>query len=189
MIAIFGGSFNPVHNGHLGLARWIVSHGYADRVWLMVSPQNPLKIAPDLADEKLRLRWTTMACVDVDGVESSDFEFDLPRPSYTWQTLKALQKTYPQENFSLVIGADNWLCFDCWARHDWILKNFPLLVYPRENCEISPQNLPANVTIMSAPLFPFSSTEIRRRLRAQKDVSAMLPESVLNDIISSKTYL
>ncbi len=188
MIALFGGSFNPIHNGHIGLARWIVSHHYADKVWLMVSPQNPLKPAPGLADEDLRLRWAKMACENVANVEASDFEFGMPRPSYTWQTLAALHKEYPKEEFALAIGADNWLCFDRWARHEWIVENVRLLVYPREGYEINPDTLPQGVTLMPAPLFPFSSTAIRKGLMAHEDVSDMLPANVLRDIKRRKIY-
>ena len=189
MIAIFGGSFNPIHNGHIGLAQWIVANGYADKVWLMVSPRNPLKAAPDLADEQLRLRWAEIACKEIENVEACDFEFSLPRPSYTWQTLTALRKAYPHEDFALIIGADNWLCFNRWMRHEWILQNFPLLIYPRQDCDILQQSLPQNTTLMSAPLFPFSSTTIRRRLQKGIDVSGMLPARVLEDIKKHKAYL
>lgn len=188
MIAVFGGSFNPIHNGHLGLAGWIVRNGYADRVWLMVSPQNPLKPSPGLADERLRLRWAQMACKGTDGVSASDFEFSLPRPSYTWNTLKELGRKYPHEKFSLVIGADNWKCFDRWARHEWILQHFPILIYPREGVETG-QNLPANVSLMPAPLFPVSSTQIRDLIQAGGDPSPLLPEAVYQDILRQKAYL
>ena len=196
MTAVFGGSFNPVHLGHTGLASWMVVHGYADKVWLMVSPRNPLKADASLAGERLRLGWTQMACEGIAGVTASDFEFTLPRPSYTWQTLTALRRAYPGEDFALAIGADNWLCFDRWARHDWILRNFFLLVYPREGYPLyasvghsSPPPPSAHgVTFMPAPLFPISSTEIRRRLRRGEPCDGLLAPQVQDAIIRDGAY-
>ncbi len=189
MTALLGGSFNPIHNGHIGLARWIVANGYAESVWLMVSPQNPLKTSPELADEYLRLRWASIACRDIEGITASDFEYHLPRPSFTWQTLMALRETFPEEQFALTIGADNWLLFHRWARHEWILQHTQLLVYPRQGYEINTNELPQNVTLMPAPLFPYSSTAIREGLRAGTDISSYLPKDVLTDIIRHKAYL
>ncbi|MBR1837939.1 MAG: nicotinate-nucleotide adenylyltransferase [Bacteroidaceae bacterium] len=189
MIALLGGSFNPIHKGHTGLARWIVTHGYADKTWLMVSPHNPLKAAPELADEALRLRWTRLACEHIEGVEACDFEFTLPRPSYTYQTLQALRGAYPQEHFALAIGADNWLCFNRWKNYEWILANVELLVYPRQGYDIDATTLPHRVQLIPAPLFPQSSTTIRQRIKQGEDVSEMLAEDVWHDIKQRKSYL
>lgn len=188
MTALLGGSFNPVHIGHTGLARWMVEHGYADETWLMVSPHNPLKAARNLADEQSRLQWAALACTDIEGVTASGFEFDLPRPSYTWQTLTALRIAYPNKQFALAIGADNWLCFDRWARHGWILRHFPLLVYPRTGFPIESDNLPCGVTLMPAPLFPYSSTDIRRRLARGEDCADAIPPAALQAILQSGFY-
>ena len=105
--AVFGGSFNPVHYGHINLAKEILRQDLADEVWLMVSPRNPLKQQADLLDEQTRLRLTRLALADVPGVFASDDEFSLPRPSYTWKTLDALRGKYPDRAFFLVIGGDN----------------------------------------------------------------------------------
>lgn len=189
MIALLGGSFNPIHRGHTGLAQWIVANGHADETWLMVSPQNPLKNAPDLVDEATRLKWARMACEPLSHVAASDFEFTLPRPSYTYQTLKALHKAYPQKEFALTIGADNWLLFHQWKNFSWILQHVPILVYPRKGFEIDASTLPKSVKLIPAPLFPYSSTAIRQQLRQKQDVSTMLDHNVLTDIIANKSYL
>ena len=107
-VAVFGGSFDPIHNGHLALAGEVISRGLADEVWLMVTPQNPHKQGCALSDEQLRLQMVQLAVQDKPGMKACDFEFSLPRPSYTLNTLTALVEAYPGKEFSLLIGADNW---------------------------------------------------------------------------------
>ena len=111
-IAIYGGSFNPIHFGHIGLAKWVVENTDLDELWLMVSPNNPLKDKNTLADENERLAAAKRAIGDglLDigkRIVVSDFEFHLPRPSYTANTLRELTKAYPEHNFTLIIGEDN----------------------------------------------------------------------------------
>ena len=130
-IGIYGGSFNPVHFGHVGLARWVIEHTDLDELWLMVSPNNPLKPAGSLAPEKERLAAVREAIQDIPHVKASDFEFSLPRPSYTANTLRELQKAYPEHEFTLVIGEDNLAIFDQWREWEYIAKNFRIMVYPR----------------------------------------------------------
>lgn len=177
-IGIFGGSFNPIHNGHLGLAQAVVGRGLADEVWLMVSPHNPLKPGGTLLDEQRRLDMARLATQDVDGVVASDFEFHLDRPSYTWKTLRALRQQLPDARLALVIGADNWLAFDRWARHDEILARHDIILYPREGYPVDWDALPPRVHRVEAPLFPWSSTEVRDTLRRGGDTSRMLPAAV-----------
>ena len=111
-IGIYGGSFNPVHFGHVGLAKWVIEHTDLDELWLIVSPNNPLKEAGILAPEEERLAAVREAIKDIPGVKASDFEFSLPRPSYTANTLRELQKHFPEYEFTLVIGEDNLAIFD-----------------------------------------------------------------------------
>lgn len=177
-IAVFGGSFNPVHYGHVGVARRVMEENLADEVWLTVSPRNPLKEQSGLLNERLRLELVRLAVADVPGAEASDFEFALPRPSYSWQTLAALTEAYPEASFSLVIGSDNWLLFPKWAHYEEILARYSLIVYPRPGFSVRASSLPDNVRLLDAPLFPWSSTDIRNRLRQGGDVSDMVPPSV-----------
>lgn len=190
-IGIFGGSFNPIHFGHLRLAEWIVRSGFVDAVWLMVSPQNPLKQQSGLMPESLRYELASLACLQVEGVEACDFEFHLERPNFTWRTLESLRKAYPQHEFSLIIGEDNWLIFEKWARYEEILATTELLVYPRgtEDQE-GPTHLSSiakRIQIMrGAPLFPFSSTEVRERLNRGEGVNDMIPEVVVKRLCEVK---
>lgn len=177
-IGIFGGSFNPIHKGHVGLAQAIVAQGLVDEVWLMVSPRNPLKPASDLLDETLRLELAEAAVRECPNVRVSDFEFSLPRPSYTWNTLSTLQEQRPDDSFSLIIGADNWHVFHKWAHHEDILQHYNIIMYPRPDYPVEKENLPTGVRMVNAPLFPWSSTDIRKALQAGRDASAMLPPAV-----------
>ena len=130
-VGIYGGSFNPVHFGHVGLAKWVIEHTDLDELWLLVSPNNPLKDAHILAPEQERLEGVREAIKDIPGLKASDFEFSLPRPSYTANTLRELQKAYPDCEFTLVIGEDNLAIFPQWREYEFILENFRIFVYPR----------------------------------------------------------
>ena len=180
--AIFGGSFNPVHLGHLGLARKVLEKQLADEVWLMVSPQNPLKPNGSLLDENVRFHLASIAVENETGIKASRFEFNLPRPSYTFRTMESLCQTYTDREFSLLIGADNWAVFDRWAHHDELLAKYPIIVYPREDSPLSSVDIPKNVSVLDAKLLPVSSTEIRRRISAGEDCSALMPPQVFEEI-------
>ncbi len=121
-IGIFGGSFNPIHSGHAIIAHHIISSGAVDRLWLMVSPVNPLKVGLEqqVADTD-RLRMVEMVTRPLENVETSAFEFTMPKPSYTIDTLNALQAKFPDDEFYLVTGADNWVIFDRWRNSEEIL--------------------------------------------------------------------
>ena len=167
-IGIYGGSFNPVHFGHVGLAKWVIEHTDLDELWLLVTPNNPLKPAGILAPEEERLAAVSEAVKDIPQVKASDFEFHLPRPSYTANTLRELQKTYPQHEFTLVIGEDNLAIFDQWKEYEFIASNFRIFVYPRkgsskiEDCRLKIEDFLSLVYLKGAPLFDISSTAIRR---------------------------
>lgn len=197
-IGIYGGSFNPVHFGHLGLAQYVLKHSDLDEVWMLVTPNNPLKDSGILVDENIRLtalreaidhlslNGATLngeaakqgasplnsAALNAEGSKrllASDFEFSLPRPSYTANTLRELQKAYPEHEFSLIIGEDNWLLFDRWRESDYILSHFRIFVYPRHSIDASEGkdiSTPDNVVFLhGAPYFDISSTELRNASR------------------------
>ena len=173
-VGIYGGSFNPVHFGHVGLAKWVMDHTDLDELWLLVSPLNPLKAkSQELTanSEEDRLAAVREAVKDIPHVKASDFEFGLPRPSYTANTLRELQKAYPEDEFTLVIGEDNLAIFDQWKEYEFIASNFRIFVYPRNlNNPNNPNNpsIPSilnnpNIIYLSeAPTFDISSTAIRR---------------------------
>ena len=177
-IGIYGGSFNPIHFGHTGLAQWVVNNTDLDEVWLMVSPNNPLKDASILVDEQKRLAAAKEAIGDgrlASGkrIIVSDFEFTLPRPNYTANTLRELQKQYPQHEFTLIIGEDNLEIFPKWREYTYLLENFRILVYPRKGSKKSVEQMMQELEtahikevqlLANAPYFEISSTELRKNL-------------------------
>ena len=176
-IGIFGGSFNPIHNGHIALAKSICQQAGLDEVWLMVSPQNPWKqAADDLLDDRRRLQLAEEALQGEARIKACDYEFRLPKPSYTWNTLQALAHDYPEHEFTLLIGGDNWQGFNRWFHYEDILSHHPIVVYPREGCSIG--EVPRGVTVVNTPLLPYSSTEIRRRIKAGESISGMVPDCI-----------
>jgi nicotinate-nucleotide adenylyltransferase len=177
-IGLFGGSFNPVHVGHIALAQQLRTLAKLDEVWLMVSPQNPLKQSAQLLDDQLRYEMTRKAVEQEPGLVACDYELHLPKPSYTWHTLEHLSKDYPQHSFVLLIGGDNWLLFHQWYHADDILRNFPIVVYPRRGSEIDNSLLPANVSVVETALLDISSTEVRERVKQGRAISGMVPSCI-----------
>ena len=166
-IGIFSGSFNPIHLGHTRLAAFIRQQAGMDEVWLMVSPNNPLKAASGLMDEKMRYHLAQLATAELEGIRPSDFELHLPRPSYTINTLEQLTAAYPQHQFSLIIGSDNMAIFHKWKDWQRILALYPIIVYPREGDDLAAlkQLYPMMHVIEGAPLLNISATEIRAHLQ------------------------
>jgi nicotinate-nucleotide adenylyltransferase len=166
-IGIYGGSFNPIHFGHIGLVEWVIKHTDLDEIWLMVSPNNPLKDTSILQDENERLETVRESInrlgAEGKGIIVSNFEFQLPRPTYTANTLRLLVEQYPQHTFTLIIGEDNLSIFHQWRDSEYILKTFRIFVYPRKGCP--PYHIPIAKdlqVLQNAPYFDISSTEIRQ---------------------------
>lgn len=172
-VAIFGGSFNPIHTGHIALAQAVQQQCGLDEVWLMVSPQNPLKRNDaDLLDDSLRFEMAQKALEGVEGVKACDYEFHLPKPSYTWNTLQHLTKDYPDYTFTLLIGGDNWAHFQRWRHWKDILWHHDVIVYPRDEYQGT----------INVPLLNVSSTEIRKRVRAGQSISGLVPACIVSDV-------
>ncbi len=176
-IGLFGGSFNPIHNGHLAIGRTMLRTQGLDEVWFMVSPQNPWKVNADLLDENVRLATVRAALEGEAGLVASDYEFHLPRPSYTWNTLQNLGRDYPDCEFTLIIGGDNWDAFGRWAHSDEILRGYHVAVFPREGAAF-PAALPPNVDFVRVPLVNVTSTMLRQMVRDGKDITPYVPGSV-----------
>ncbi len=181
---LFGGSFNPIHTGHVALGRSIIGAGLADEVWFMVSPQNPFKRDLHLLDDSLRLSMVRKALAGEPGLVASDYEFALPRPSYTLNTLRRLEADYPDRQFILIIGGDNWEAFDQWYGHDEILARWPVVVYPRSGAAATDpaKPLPEGVTLLHTPLLPVSSTAIRQRVRRGEPITGLVPRTIEQDV-------
>lgn len=159
--ALFGGSFNPIHEGHLALADHVLQQGLADEVWFVVSPRNPLKPAADPADALFRLEGVQNAIIGHHGCFASDIEFSLPLPSYSVQTLRKAVSDYPSRQFLLLIGGDNLDVFTQWKDYQFLLDTFDILVYPRIGASNHVPQGWNRVQMLHAPLMDISSTEIR----------------------------
>ena len=190
-IGIYGGSFNPIHKGHTQLAAFIVAQGLVDELWLLVSPLNPLKSGEvsNIAEYEHRLKMAELATEGIEGVNVSDFERHLPLPSYTINTLGELQKAYPEHEFVLVIGADNWEQFPRWYHADEIIEKYHILIYRRPGCEIDETTLPASVQVVDTPLYDVSSTQIRESVKKGRMMRRWLDEKVARYIKRNHLYL
>ena len=182
-IGIFGGSFNPIHNGHIALAKAFLEEENLDEVWFMVSPQNPFKVNQQLLADHLRLDLVRKATADNPHFKASDYEFQLPKPSYTWNTLQHLSKDFPTYRFTLLVGGDNWEAFDRWYHADDILANYNIVVYPRRGQRVDITSLPANVSLLQTPLIDISSTDIRHRVECKEDISEFVPAEIVSDVM------
>lgn len=186
---LYGGSFNPIHKGHIRLAEFLCQSGEVNELWFLVSPQNPFKASShDLLPEEERLELARLAIAGHPELKASDFEFKMPRPSYMVRTLKALRQTYPDRRFSLVIGADNWYSFNRWKEPEEILRHHRILVYPRTGYTIDPQTLPPHVKLVHTPLIDISSTELRQCIAKGGDASYGLEPAVWKEIQEKGYY-
>ena len=178
-IGLFGGSFNPIHVGHVALAHQLRLLAGLDEVWLMVSPQNPLKQgSAELLDDRLRYQLVRLAVHGEPGLVACDYELHLPRPSYTWHTLLQLHEDFPDHEFVLLIGGDNWQLFPRWYHSADILRQHQIVVYPRRGSHIDTQSLPPQVTVAETDLLDISSTEVRQRVKAGQSIEGMVPQII-----------
>ena len=177
-IGIFGGSFNPIHIGHISLAKTLRIKAGLDEVWLMVSPQNPLKQgSTDLLDDQLRYQLARIALHGEEGVKACDYELHLPKPSYTWNTLQHLHQDFPDDIFLLLIGGDNWQNFHRWYKADDIMREHEIVVYPRRGSETS-SPLPSSVRMVNTELIDVSSTDIRQRVQQGETITGLVPPQI-----------
>lgn len=179
-IGIYSGSFNPVHLGHVALADFLVKDGFVDEVWLIRSPQNPLKRADGLMDNEARLAMLRLAIEGHRALKVCTIEDELPLPNYTISTLRELQHRHPEHEFHLIVGADNWLIFRQWKDWDVILRDFHLIVYPRPGYplpDIDANQYPT-VRIADAPQYDISSTQIRQKLAQGESLAGWVDPKV-----------
>ena len=188
-IGIYSGSFNPIHFGHTKLAEYLTDNKLGDEVWFVVSPCNPLKKQTELLDEYIRLDMLILAIAQQPIFKASDVEFCMPIPSYSIDTLEFLSNRFADCQFSLVIGSDNALVFDQWKEYTELLKNYPILVYPRtgSDFDLVADKYP-EMKLLDSPLYDISSTQIRNSIAQKKDVSQWLHPSVYQFIIENNFY-
>ncbi|HVW96618.1 MAG TPA: nicotinate (nicotinamide) nucleotide adenylyltransferase [Mucilaginibacter sp.] len=187
-IGLLFGSFNPIHVGHLIIANYMANYTTLDKVWLVVSPQNPLKKYGDLANTYDRLEMAKLATDNSNNIQVSDVELKLPQPSYTIDTLAHLKEKYPQHEFALIMGSDNLVSLPKWKNYKLILRDYQIYVYPRPGYENTDLATHPSVTITMTPLMELSATFIRKSLAEKKNVQYFVPDVVLNFIESKNLY-
>ena len=192
-IGLFFGSFNPIHNGHLILAEGVLNHSDLDQVWFVVTPQNPAKKKDSLLADHHRLNMVRDVIYDNVRFKVSDVEFHLAPPHYTAVTLTHLKEKHPGFEFSIIMGEDNLRGLGSWFNHAYILKNYRLLIYPRnkqENELLSVKKTPeGNIEFLSeVPVLEISSSEIRGLIKKNKSIKYMVPESTERMIQEMRFY-
>ena len=186
-IGLYFGSFNPVHVAHLIIANHILNETEIEKIWFVVSPQNPFKEENNLLNEYHRLHLVRLATEDDSRIKTTDIEFTLPKPSYTTTTLSYLADKYPEHEFCIIMGSDSFQNLHKWKNYQGIIKNYLLYVYLRPGFNIE-NNIGANLLVLNAPLLQLSSTQIRKCIKEGKSVRYMIPDKVLEEIEKGGYY-
>jgi nicotinate-nucleotide adenylyltransferase len=187
-IGLFFGSFNPIHIGHLVIADVMVDQTDLNEVWFVVSPQNPFKSSNSLLHEFDRLKMVELAVADNFKFRATDVEFNMPKPSYTADTLAYLSDKYPEHEFILIIGEDNLVHFHKWKNHEAILENHGLYVYPRPQVNKSKIKVSHdNIKYVDSPMLDISATFIRNAIKYEHSFQYLLPQTV-SDYIRFKKF-
>ena len=192
-IGLFFGTFNPIHVGHLIIANHMAQHPSIDQVWLVLTPHNPHKEKSTLLADYLRLDMVRDAIYDRPQLKVSDIEFHLSKPNYTISTLTHLLEKYPNDEFSLLLGADNLRSFQKWYNWEQILAHHKLYVYPRiaeAALKLSDElSKHPNIELVNdVPILGISASFVRSQLAAGKDCSFLLTEPVLKYISERGLY-
>ncbi len=175
--------------GHMIIANLVKETTGVEEVWFIVSPQNPFKKNKSLLHEFDRLDMVNAAIGDDYQFRASDIEFNMPRPSYTIDTLTLLQEKYPEKRFHLIIGEDNLASFPKWKNHDKILEHFGLIVYPRPHSEPSELAHSNRVRMIEAPEVDISATLIRKLVKQGKSIKYLVPDAVEKQIKVKQHFL
>lgn len=186
-VGLYFGSFNPVHNGHLIIGQHILNETNIDKLWFVVSPQNPFKHQKTLLNEYDRLHLVKMAIEGSPNLKATDVEFKLPKPSYTIDTLTHLHEKYPQHQFSIVMGSDSFQNIEAWKNADQLKKNYTIYVYERPGFPLA-ETKSKNIIPVQAPLLQISSTHIRELIQKNKSIRFLVPDIVKEEITRNNYY-
>jgi nicotinate-nucleotide adenylyltransferase len=185
---LYFGSFNPIHNAHLSIAKYVLNNGHVDEVWLIVSPQSPFKKADELLPFEHRLRMAQLVAEDTKGLFVSDIELSMPVPSYTINTLEELSIRHPKTEFLIMLGGDNLAGIKGWKRYEEILDGYSILCYSRAKANLNIIENRKSITILDAPLLDVSSTNIRGRIAKGLDVRAVLHPAVYEYLMENNLF-
>lgn len=186
-IGLYFGSFNPIHTGHLIIANQVLNETILEKIWFVVTPQNPFKTDSYLLNETERLALVQLAILNDQRLEVSDVEFHLSKPSYTVHTLTYLKENYPDHRFTIIMGSDSFQNFHLWKNFEVIMNSHKLLIYRRPGFEVE-NKINAELEILDSPLLEISSTKIRELIRSGKSIRYLVPENVREKIEMNNYY-
>lgn len=187
-VGLYFGSFNPIHNGHLIIANYVIQNTDMNQVWFVVSPQNPLKKSASLLNEYNRLYLVQIAIEEEQSLKTSDIEFRLPKPSYTIDTLTYLKEKYPAHEFAVIMGSDSYQNLPAWKNYEQLLKNYSIIVYERPGFKSEKIYEGSETTFLKAPLLEISSTYIRKAIKEGRSIRFLVPEKVRLEIEQNGYY-
>lgn len=177
-IGLYFGSFNPIHTGHLIVASDVLNKTNLDKVWFVVSPQNPFKRSAQLMNEYSRLHLVALATEDDPRLQSSNIEFSLPKPSYTIDTLIHLEEKFPHYKFSIIMGSDGWQNFSLWKNYEKIRDNYKVFIYERPGFPVTSLMNRNQIVLQDTPMLQISASYIRQLLKERKSIRYLVPEKV-----------
>ena len=186
-IGLYFGSFNPIHIGHLIIVNHVLNETSIEKVWFVVSPQNPFKENKNLLNEFDRLHLVRMATENDNRIKCSEIEFTLPKPSYTSTTLTVMSEKYPDHRFSIIMGSDSYQNLSKWKNYQTIIDNYDIYVYKRKDHQIEDKE-GKKPFVLTAPLIEISASQIRENIKAGKSIRYLVPENVREEIETRKFY-
>ena len=188
-VGLFFGTFDPIHNGHIKIAEYITEKKLTDEVWLVVTPENPIKLKSKISNFKHRFNMARIATEKHENIMPSDLEVNLKKPNYTIDTLEYISNKLKEIEFSLIIGEDNYKIFDTWKDYEKILSNYKIFIYPRKGTlKESPYIINKNAMYIGGPRIDLSSTNIRNILSKKSEPKDLISLEVMQYIHDNKLY-
>jgi nicotinate-nucleotide adenylyltransferase len=187
-IGLYFGSFNPIHIGHLIIARHLLDNSSLEQVWFVVSPQNPLKSQASLLNEYQRLHLVSLSIDGENRLKASNIEFNLPKPSFTIDTLTYLEEKYPDQDYAIIMGSDSYVNLDKWKRGELIKERYELYVYERRGFPINRLTGTNRLHFVDAPLLDISASYIRKQIKAGKSIRYLVTDAVHDEILKAGYY-
>jgi len=187
-IGLYFGSFNPIHNGHLIIAQHFLQETDLDKIWFVVSPQNPFKQNHSLLNEYHRLYLVQKAIEGEKDMRAVDIEFGLPKPSYTIDTMTYLEEKYTEHQFCIIMGSDSFQNLEKWKSGNLIMSRYPIYIYVRSGFEVDQKKITENIHVLKAPLLDISASMIRKNIAAGKSVRYLIPDAVNEEIVAAGYY-